>query len=279
MRVLVTGVGGPAGRNVGALLAADGHTVTGVDMRQIDLSWLHGFHPVPAADDIAYYNALIELSKDVDLVIPTVQEELPTLSIMHHNLHCKVLIGSQEAVSLAHDKYLTAYVLRLAGVRVPQTLLPSRLALFDTEQIGWPRVVKPRHGRGGRNVTVCDSPATFDLERLNDAYLVQSFMPGVEYSVNLCQPPLGKDDTTVVVLEKLRLREGRTGNAEAVAVVDAPDVAAVAVAAARAIGLYGPMDMDIRRNEKGEPAVLEINARFGANIAHAPEVFAAALEL
>jgi carbamoyl-phosphate synthase large subunit len=37
------------------------------------------------------------------------------------------------------------------------------------------------------------------------------------------------------------------------------------------------LDVDIRRRNDGKPVVLEINARFGANIRYAPEVFEAAL--
>jgi carbamoylphosphate synthase large subunit len=47
--------------------------------------------------------------------------------------------------------------------------------------------------------------------------------------------------------------------------------------AARAVGLIGPLDIDIRRKSDGTPLVLEINARFGANIRYATEVFEAAL--
>ena len=43
------------------------------------------------------------------------------------------------------------------------------------------------------------------------------------------------------------------------------------------MGFFGPLDVDVRRGKDGRPAVLEINARFGANIAFAPEILDAAL--
>ncbi len=55
------------------------------------------------------------------------------------------------------------------------------------------------------------------------------------------------------------------------------DVAELARQATRALGLSGPLDIDIRRKSDGTPLVLEINARFGANIRYASEVFEAAL--
>jgi hypothetical protein len=80
-----------------------------------------------------------------------------------------------------------------------------------------------------------------------------------------------------VVLEKLALRGGQVGNALAVRRVDDPDIGALAVAAGRALGLSGPIDVDIRRRGDGMPVVLEVNARFGANSACAPEVLDALL--
>jgi len=43
------------------------------------------------------------------------------------------------------------------------------------------------------------------------------------------------------------------------------DVARLAVRTVQAIGLVGPVDIDIRRDATGTPRVLEVNARFGAN--------------
>ena len=43
------------------------------------------------------------------------------------------------------------------------------------------------------------------------------------------------------------------------------------------VGLRGPLDIDIRRRTDGLPVVLEINARFGANIRFASEVLDTAL--
>jgi carbamoylphosphate synthase large subunit len=42
--------------------------------------------------------------------------------------------------------------------------------------------------------------------------------------------------------------------------------------------LQGPADVDIRCGADGVPAVLEINARFGANSAYAPEIVDALLD-
>jgi carbamoylphosphate synthase large subunit len=113
------------------------------------------------------------------------------------------------------------------------------------------------------------------IAALGDGYILQEFAAGTDFAPNI---HLGRDGkAVVVVLEKTELKEGIVGNAKSVRRVDAPDVADLAAAAARAVGLSGPLDIDIRRRSDGIPVVLEINARFGANIRYAPEVLEAVL--
>jgi carbamoylphosphate synthase large subunit len=113
------------------------------------------------------------------------------------------------------------------------------------------------------------------LLTLGDNYILQEFADGTDYAPNVYVSPDGQ--STVIVLEKTELKEGKVGNAKSVRRAQDEDVGELAKVAALAVGLVGPLDIDIRRKNDGRPVVLEINARFGANICHAPEVFDAAL--
>lgn len=282
MKILVTGVGGPAGGIVSHLLLRQGYEVIGCDMRPVLFPELKDVRQCPPATNHDYVSWLATAAATADFLIPTVQEELPLVAEARAFIPCPVLISPLAGVQVAQDKYETARMLAQAGLPVPRFALPSVLADVAVvgRQIGWPCLSKPRLGRGGRGVVLYDSPADFAaLTGLDDTAIVQEFAPGREYTVNLCLTGLnGHSRATVVVLEKLALREGRTGNAAAVQRVCDPQIADLAVAAAKTVGLSGPLDMDIRRRADGTPLILEINARFGANIAHAPEVFAAALD-
>ena len=72
-KIAVTGVGGPAGRNVAALLLQRGHAVVGADMRDVSLPGV-SFHRVPAASDVSFLSELSCLAarEKIDLLIPTV---------------------------------------------------------------------------------------------------------------------------------------------------------------------------------------------------------------
>ena len=278
MKILVTGIGGPAGRNVSLLLLERGHTVIGADKRPVQVRGV-ACYPLPPARDPAFLTALAHLAAKVgaELLIPTVQEELPFVAAHQAALGLPIIIAPYAAVNRADDKLLTARTLAAAGVPVPSFARPLELHGPDdvTVRIGWPCLSKPRVGRGGRGIAIYDGPEQWPaIAALGDEMIIHEFAPGVEYAPNLYLRR-GGGEAVVVVLEKTALREGRTGNAAGVRRVCAPDVGAVALAAARALGLSGPVDVDVRRRADGTPVVLEVNARFGANIAHAPEILEA----
>jgi len=276
---LVTGIGGPAGQSVAALLLERDQHVVGADMRNITLPGVD-FHLVPPAnspDFLAVIHSLAARAR-VDLIIPTVSEELPVFaSDWGWQGEFPVLVSPAEAIQTANDKYLTASALSVNGVSVPRFALPSQLHSPEeaAQKIGWPCISKPRVGRGGREVTWHPLEDWSIVSALADSYTLQEFAAGTDFAPNIF---LGRDGkAVVVVLEKTELKEGIVGNAKSVRRVDAPDVAELAAAAARTIGLLGPLDIDIRRRSDGIPVVLEINARFGANIRYAPEVLEAVL--
>jgi carbamoylphosphate synthase large subunit len=276
---LVTGVGGPAGRNVAALLVERNQRVIGTDMKVLQPEGMK-FYQVPPAGSPDLLPSIYQIAKDerVCLVIPTVSEELPFFAAgWEWGGEIPVLTSKGRAVEIANDKYLTSLALEQAGVRVPRFALPSQVHSPEevTKRLGWPCVSKPRVGRGGREVTIRYEQDWQAITRLGDGYILQEFAAGTDFAPNVFIGEAGEQ--CVVVLEKTELKEGLVGNAKQVKRADAPEIAELAVAAARAAGLRGPLDIDIRRRTDGLPVVLEINARFGANIRYASEVLEAAL--
>lgn len=276
---IVTGVGGPAGRSVASLLIERNQRVIGTDLQALKPEGMR-FYQVPPAGSSDLLPTIRQIARDeqVCLVIPTVSEELPFFaSGWRWGAEIPVLTSAARAVEIANDKYLTSLALDQAGVRVPRFALPSQLHSPEevAQRLGWPCVSKPRVGRGGREVTIRYEQDWQAITRLGDAYILQEFAAGTDFAPNVF---IGDDGSQcVVVLEKTELKEGLVGNAKQVKRCDAPDIADLAVAAAQAAGLRGPLDIDIRRRTDGLPVVLEINARFGANIRFASEVLEAAL--
>jgi carbamoylphosphate synthase large subunit len=282
-RILVTGIGGPAGSSLARQLTARGHYVLGVDMKAVRPGLASDTLIVPPASSPDYLQTLCELAVKggMDLVVPTVSDELPLVSEARpvFGAAIEVLIAPRLAVHTANDKYLTMTALRTAGISVPDFGLPVDFPSAEDalDRMGGAMVVKPRVSRGGRRVQLIEhAREAGHWDELDSSLIVQRFAPGTEYApVVLRNGPDGDPDDVVVVLEKTGLKEGRVGNAVSVRRVEAPaaaDVATLAVAAVGVLGLTGPADVDIRRMPDGTPVILEVNARFGANSAQAPEL-------
>ena len=278
-KILVTGVGGPAGRSVSSLLLERHYPLIGTDMRDLeDLNY--PFFQVPPATHAQFLEVVCKIAEEgqVDLIIPTVSEELPVFARGWKN-YCRipVLVSAPKAIEIADDKYLTAVALSNAGVAVPRYLLPSQIHSSQdiAGQIGWPCISKPRVGRGGREVTLRYEADYEQVVALGDSYILQEFAGGTDYAPNVYCGPHGQH--LEIVLEKTELKQGLVGNAKTVRRIEDPLVAGAAFSAACAVGLSGPLDIDIRRKLDGLPVVLEINARFGANIRYAPEILDAVI--
>jgi carbamoylphosphate synthase large subunit len=279
-RILVTGAGGPAGSALIRQLTARGIGVIGVDMAEVSLPGVVTYVVPPAADPqmIAALREIVDLH-GIDVVIPTVSEELPTVAAAAHDLGARVVIGAPDAVEVADDKLTTALCLSAHGVAVPDFGLPSEFAsvAHAGDVLGRPFIAKPRVSRGGRGVIVVRSEADIDWSALDDSTILQSFAPGTEWAPVVQRDPAGLAAPFAAVLEKTGLAGGEVGNATGVRPVEHSGVAELALAAAEAVGLAGPVDMDIRAMADGRPVVLEINARFGANSAAAPGLLTAVL--
>lgn len=263
--ILVTGAGGPAGRAATAWLDARGLAVAGADMREIEKCF-----QLPAASAEEFERALIELVERVQvrLLVPTVSEELPKIAAMKKELEargCHVAISPPNAVGIANDKLRTAQFAAARALACPAT---SR----HRTAFGFPMLVKPRVGRGGRGVRVLQD--ALELAAVEGDVVYQEFIPGDEYDGNLYLAADG-EVLAAVVLRKVALAQGIVGNATAVERAHHPAVRALCVRVAQAMELSGPLDLDVRLRADGTPALLEVNARLGANVLAAPEVMEA----
>jgi carbamoylphosphate synthase large subunit len=279
MRYLVTGVGGPAGAAVARQLSARGHEVVGADMNPAQLAELSAFDVVPAAADPAMLEEIRLMTEryGVQALIPTVQDELPAIAgaVDAGLFPVPVVIGPQPAVTAAHDKYSTMLRLAAADVPVPRFRLPSDFA-GTGEALQWfggPLVVKPRVSRGSRGVRVVRQARELDWSEVDDLQILQEFAPGTEYA-----PMVHLSTVTsairVGVVEKTEAPNcwDDSGGLRVLRPGEVDDVERLAVDAALGMGLTGPVDVDVRRLPNGTAVVLEVNARFGANSGHAPQI-------
>lgn len=278
--ILITGIGGPAGRSSTFYARSKGHRVIGTDMQEVDTP-ADVFLRVPAAIDPGFPSALlaiIERERPL-LCIPTVSEELPVVSRLAAEIRstgCRIFISPPDAVDTAHDKLRTMRFFERTDVPVPRTFDESAPRDRILAELGIPFLAKPRVGRGGRGVVVFRSAGEFAAE-VRPGLLYQEFISGAEYDLNLFAAPDGSV-TAIVVLRKTALKEGIVGNALAVERDRHPGIEELGRRAASRLGLIGPIDMDVRLRADGTPVLIEINARVGGNALAAPEILDALLD-
>jgi carbamoylphosphate synthase large subunit len=275
-KILITGVGGPAGKATCEYFREKGWQVIGSDIVPVE-TLVDRFHIVPRGDDPEFHDAILQILRDEKpaLCVSTVSEELPRMARMKEEIRqlgVAFFISDPEEVDLANDKFYTAERLRELDLASPHTILATRVRtpLDVAELFGYPFLAKPRVGRGGRGVNVICTKEEAIAEVRNDI-VFQEFMQGTEYDVNLFAYPSGYTRAASVLL-KTALKNGIVGNAVSVHRVVHLEVAELAINAIRLLRLEGPIDMDIRLDHLGTPHILEINARVGANVLVSSEV-------
>ncbi|OAN42116.1 ATP-grasp domain-containing protein [Microbacterium sp. H83] len=262
-RVLVTGAGGPAGVAViRSLLRRPDLDVFAADMD----GWASGIYLVPAdrrrlvppGRDDDFVPAIARMVRDdrLDLVISTVDVELIALAGRRDELAPAVLAApSKETLDTALDKLELAERCAPTG-RVPRTALAGA----DAEAIDWefPAFAKPRQGAGSRGVRLVPDLAALRALPTDEGLIVQDFLPGEEYSVDVIADAAGE---IVAAVPRTRARVD-SGVAIAGRTVHDPELEETAAAIARAIGLVGVANVQLRRDRAGRAVLLEVNPRF-----------------
>ncbi|NEN06828.1 ATP-grasp domain-containing protein [Diaminobutyricibacter tongyongensis] len=264
-RVLVTGVGGPAGVAVlRSLVKRQDVEVFAADMD----GWASGLYLVesarrrivPAGRSDGFVDHLIELcaADGIDVLFSTVDAELPGLAARRDELLAagtRLAAPSAETLAVCLDKYLLAERCS-PTVTVPVTrLLTGHGRAYDWD---FPVIVKPRSGAGSRGVrVVADRPA---LEALGDdeSIIIQEHLPGDEFSVDVLA---GLDGAVIAAVPRSRERVD-SGVSIAGRTVRRAELSDTAAAVARAIGLTGVANVQLRYSASGVPALLEVNPRF-----------------
>jgi len=262
-RVLVTGAGGPAGVAViRSLLRRSDLTVFAADMD----GWASGIYLVPTEQrrlvppgrDEDFVPTIARLVEDdrLDLVISTVDVELIALADRRDELAPAVLAApSADTLNTALDKLALSERCAPTG-RTPRTVLAGT----DAEAIDWefPVFAKPRQGAGSRGVRlVPDRDALLALPT-DEGLIVQDFLPGEEYSVDVIADATGN---VVAAVPRTRARVD-SGVAIAGRTLRDHELEETAASIARAIGLVGVANVQLRRDRAGRAVLLEVNPRF-----------------
>jgi carbamoyl-phosphate synthase large subunit len=269
--VLVTGAGGPAAVTVLRSLA--GHA----DLVAADIDpYAAGLYLVPPSrrvllprgDDPAFVPTLLRCAIDrrADLVVPTVDSELRGVCAARAEFAAHgidLLVEQLRTLDLCLDKLLLAQ--HCAGVvRVPATIaLSAATEPHDLDALGTPFIIKPRRGAGGRGFAIVHGPDDLHGVPRDGSMIAQEMLPGAEFSIDVLGSPNGR----VVAAVPRRRDKIDSGIAVAGRTLADPALEKFGRAVAAAIGVVGVVNVQAKLDSEGQPALLEVNARFPGTMA------------
>lgn len=268
--VLVTGAGGPAGIAVMKSLASDPQ----VHLLAADMdAWAAGLYLVPLADRAlvpagatpGFARHLLACCQEmgVDVVVPTVDAELRALARVRGaftSAGVQLMMAPDRALRVTLDKLALARFCA-GAVRVPRTE-PFDTA-FEPESWDYPAVLKPRAGSGSRNITIAQSPADLAGEARSPSMIVQEYLPGDEFSIDVFADRPGH---VVAAVPRLRAKVD-AGISVAGRTVRDPELERFGAAVAEVTGITYIANVQVRRDQQGRPALLEVNPRAPGSLA------------
>jgi carbamoyl-phosphate synthase large subunit len=263
-RVLITGMGGPAGISVLRGIADDPFDVYSADIDPL-AAGLYLVPParrimLPRGDSPRFVGAVMDVCRKhaIDVLVPTVDSELLPVAEARGEFEAagvSLVNPSADTLRMCLDKW--ALHQRCVGVvRVPACVVAD--ADFEPEAIELPAIVKPRSGSGSRGIRLITERA--DLERLpRDAtQLVQEHLPGPEHSLDVLAR---RDGRVLAVVPRERLKVD-SGIAVTARVTRDHALESFGRTVAERIGLTGVGNVQVKQAAGGEPALLEVNPRF-----------------
>lgn len=205
-----------------------------------------------------YIDELIDIcQKDqIDLVIPTIDTDLLILSQNRNRFgKTKVLISSEEVISICRDKYKTACFLRNIGLSAPRTY-----RCIEEYDGSFPCFTKPINGSSSVNAFQVSDKTELQVcfEREHNL-IIQPVIMGTEYTIDvLCD----FDSNPIFITPRVRMqvRSGEVIKTE----IDLDDqIIQECKRIIQRLHPVGPLAIQLIRTAVGEDVFLEINGRFG----------------
>ena len=265
MNVLVTGAGGPAGVAVINALGSGGHNVVAADAdpSAVGLRLAHASLILPRADDPTMIDTLVAavVAHRVEAIVSTVAEEMAALSDGSDALDragARTWLPTAETIETCIDKLRFAEAMTAAGLPVPVTAGPKA-----ANQVPGPWIVKPRFGRGSRDVWSVDDEAHLEVAcRVVPDPIVQTRLVGREFTVDAL---VDHDGTLAGAVPRWRVETKAGISTKGETFVD-PEVTKVTEHALAAAGLTGVANVQGFVDDHGTVWLMEINPRFSGGL-------------
>ncbi len=269
LNILVTGVGGPAGVNVCALLKKQGSfTIFGTDINPYAAGQFMCEHFAlgkPVADEEAYLAWIAEhVTKNrIAIIVPTVAEELVLVDKLHAKLdevgaaHVRILASNPETLALCDEKdKLYAWTTEHFPQYIGRWQRLDKKIAWDSPQY-FIKPVKGRGSRGCRLVTKDELEFLITHDTNSKNMIAMEVLPGKEWTVDAY---VNEDGSFAYLVPRLRL--ALAGGISQIGRTDSrADVIKVARDILSTLKCRGPVFIQLKEDKNGMPKMVEVNPR------------------
>jgi carbamoyl-phosphate synthase large subunit len=227
---------------------------------------------VPRCSHPDFLSSTIDICRDenVDLVIPTIDPELPVYAAHSKEFEVigtKVLISGTGTIDIAFDKLRTNQWFITRGF--PTVKQQSVQAVLDSRaQWQFPVIVKPRRGSASIGVRLVNDVETLQSLEDQPGLLVESLARGIEHTTNLFVDHSGQC-LCAVPHQRLETRGGEVSKGMTIKNYKLMELARNVAEALP--GARGPLNLQGFVDESNNIQFTEINARFGGGFPLAAE--------
>lgn len=188
-KILITGAGGVALPAIIEKLQKRGFMVYAVDIDPYasGLYLADKAYIIPPASSPDFLPVILDICKKekIEAVVPLVDEELAKCSELE-KYNIVVVTPRLDFITMCLDKYNLMKRLEKNNILVPAT----RLANADIDTFKYPLIVKPRVGRGSRDVQIVKTREELDIYLKRTCYekdkiIIQEYIRGKEYTVSV----------------------------------------------------------------------------------------------
>lgn len=200
----------------------------------------------------------------------------PELKLLAENKHLfdknniTLLQSSLDIIDISFDKYKFYNTVIRKGFNSQKSYINFEDVLKDlkSEALSFPLFVKPNLGSASLNINkVNDEKTLKNLFDNHDDLIVQEFIDGEEYGVDVYIDLISKEVISIFIKEKIKMRAGETDKSISIKDQKLLDLIENFV---KDLGYIGQIDIDIFHKD-GKYYISEVNPRFGGGYPHAYE--------
>lgn len=222
-------------------------------------------YPVPSSNSADFLPEIKNICEreSISIIIPIIDEELPVFAREKDSFNSsgiKVLVNDLEIIERGNDKYKTYNFCEKNNILTANTSLYTKA---NIEQVNtFPIIVKPLDGRGSQSLHIVEDQNQLpSLSLINGKFILQEFIQGKEFTVDILARPDGKILQAVprerIMVKAGMIYKGRT--------VKRQDLMERAKEDAEKFGINGPCNLQFIEKD-GKFYLIEVNPKFAAGL-------------